>query len=171
VGLAWAGNPRYKADGRRSMRLETLLPLLRTGGVAWVALQKGDAAAQLAALPPEVSVLDGSSADQDLAETAALVASLDLVITTDTCIPHLAAAMGKPVWMLVPLLADWRWMQETETTPWYPTMRIFRQSASGDWAGVLARVIGELNKVRAAARSRAVQPASQIDEKTPLIYG
>jgi hypothetical protein len=85
-----------------------------------------------------------------LAETAALVATLDLVVTTDTCIAHLAGAMGKPVFILLPHLADWRWMQRIETTPWYPTARLVRQSAPGDWAGVLERVIRALGRVRPA---------------------
>jgi tetratricopeptide (TPR) repeat protein len=144
VGLAWAGNPKYKADAARSMRLKTLLPLLRAVDAKWISLQKGEAAEQLASLPDDVFVVDGSSGD--LAETAALMATLDLVITTDTCIAHLAGAMGKPVWILLPHLADWRWMQESERTPWYPTARLFRQRVAGDWAEVLERVIGELRK-------------------------
>ena len=103
VGLAWAGNPRYKADRRRSMKLQTLLPLLRTPGIQWISLQKGEAARQMAGLADDIFVSDGSSRDRDLAETAALLATLDLVITTDTCIAHLAGAMGKPVWILLPL--------------------------------------------------------------------
>jgi tetratricopeptide (TPR) repeat protein len=153
VGLAWAGNPRYKADRQRSLRLETLLPLLRAGqreaGVDWISLQKGEApeqtAAQITALPAGVTVQDGSSRDRDLAETAALLATLDLVITTDTSIAHLAGALGKPVWILLPHLADWRWMQETESTPWYPTARLFRQRAPGDWPELLTRVTGNIN--------------------------
>ena len=141
VGLAWAGNPRYKADRLRSTKLETLFPLLHVPGVTWISLQKRDAAEQLAHLPEDVSVWDGSSKEKDLAETAALVATMDLVITTDTCIAHLAGAMGKPVWILLPHLSDWRWMQETETTPWYPTARLIRQKAPGDWAEVTERVI------------------------------
>jgi hypothetical protein len=144
VGLAWAGNPRYKADCQRSMELKTLLPLLHTSGVNWISLQKGEAAEQLSGLPGDVGVWDGSSGDRDLAETAALVATLDLVITTDTCIAHLAGAMAKPVWILLPHLSDWRWMQEIESTPWYPTARLFRQSDPGDWAGVLDRVACDL---------------------------
>jgi tetratricopeptide (TPR) repeat protein len=149
VGLAWAGNPRYKADRQRSLRLETLLPLLRAGrdiGVNWISLQKDPGqiptpvAAQIAALPAEVTVQDGSSRDRDLAETAALLATLDLVITTDTCIAHLAGALGKPVWILLPHLADWRWLQDRETTPWYPTARLIRQRTPGDWPELLARV-------------------------------
>ena len=154
VGLAWAGNPRYKADRARSLRLATLLPLLGAFSATafnatafnamLISLQKGPAANQLADLPAGVLVLDGSSRDRDLAETAALVATLDLVITTDTCIAHLAGAMDKPVWILLPHLSDWRWMQEIETTPWYPTARLFRQRAPGDWRGVFERVIAAL---------------------------
>ncbi len=154
VGLAWAGNPRYKADRQRSVKLATLLPLLRIPGISWIALQKGEAAKQLVAMPGDVSVLDGSSRDRDLAETAALMAMLDLVITTDTSIAHLAGAMGKPVWILLPHLSDWRWMQQIGTTPWYPTARLFRQCIPGDWAEVLDRVIKELNAFRAAKWSR-----------------
>jgi tetratricopeptide (TPR) repeat protein len=144
IGLAWAGNPRYKADHARSVRLATLLPLLRSLPAMWISLQKGEAADQLASLPEDVFVWDGSSCDQDLAETAALVAGLDLVITTDTCIAHLAGAMDKPVWILLPHLADWRWMQEIETTPWYPRARLFRQQSPHDWPGVLERASAEL---------------------------
>ena len=144
VGLAWAGNPRYKADRMRSTNLSTFLPLLSTVGCTWVSLQKGDAARQIAALPSDVSVLDASSHDRDLAETAAFVASLDLVITTDTCIAHLAGAMAKPVWILLPHLADWRWMEQTDTSPWYPTARLFRQPRPGDWTSLIERIAAEL---------------------------
>jgi hypothetical protein len=152
VGLAWAGNPRYKADRQRSMALCTLLPLLRTPGVTWISLQKGHAAAKLADLPNDIFVWDGSSQDRDLAETAALVANLDLVITTDTCVAHLAGAMAKPVWILLPHLGDWRWMQDMETTPWYPTARLFRQSTPSDWTGVLNRVASQLSGLRNRVR-------------------
>ena len=165
VGIAWAGNPRYKADHERSMRLAALAPLLRRAGrdlsATWVSLQKGEPAEQLADLPVEVSVWDGSSGDRDLAETAALVAGLDLVISTDTCIAHLAGAMGKPVWILLPRLADWRWMEASETTPWYPSARLFRQSSPGDWPGVLGRVAEELERVF-AGKSRQETPASDF---------
>ena len=140
VGIAWAGNPKYRADSDRSMQLKTLEPLLSSGGIDWISLQKGEAAGQLAALPRGISVTDGSSCDRDLADTAALIATLDLVITTDTSIAHLAGAMGKPVWIMLPYLADWRWMQKIEMTPWYPTARLFRQAKRGDWASVLERV-------------------------------
>jgi hypothetical protein len=167
VGVAWAGNPRYKADARRSMKLATLMLLLRMEGVLWASLQKGEAAEQLTDLAEDSMILDGSSGDKNLAETAALVAVQDLVITTDTCIAHLAGAMGKPVWILLPHLADWRWMEKVETTPWYPTARLFRQRSAGDWAGVLERVTAELSLFRAGmlgsekSRSRATAIAHE----------
>jgi len=157
VGLAWAGNPRYKADSQRSMNLRTLLPLLRTPQITWISLQKGVPAGQLNALPGDVLVWDGSSRERDLAETAALMATLDLVITTDTSIAHLAGAMGKPVWILLPHLADWRWMQARESTPWYPTARLLRQQTPGDWAGVVERVIEGLSVFRRPLRVWEVQ--------------
>ena len=166
VGLAWAGNPNYKADRQRSVKLLTLLPLLRTPGVAWIALQKGTPAEELAALPSDVTVLDGSSSDTDLAETAALLDTLDLVVTTDTCIAHLAGAMGKPVWILLPHLSDWRWMQQTETTPWYPTARLYRQPEPGDWAGVMERVSEDIKEYRSTQWGHAIQ--SKETEFQPL---
>jgi tetratricopeptide (TPR) repeat protein len=154
VGVAWAGNPRYKADRQRSIKLATLLPLLRMPGINWISLHKGPGAEQLSGIAGSVFVWDGSSGDRDLAETAALLAALDLVVTTDTCIAHLAGAMGKPVWILLPHLGDWRWMQNIETTPWYPTARLLRQSEPGDWTGVVGRAIEEL----AATRGHLAHP-------------
>jgi tetratricopeptide (TPR) repeat protein len=138
VGIAWSGNPRYNSDAQRSVRLPVLLHLLRTPGVSWISLQKGPAAYQIAELPCDVAIADAARRDPDLAETAATVACLDAVVSTDTSIAHLAGAMGKPVFLLLPHLSDWRWMQDTPTTPWYPTVRLLRQPAPGDWNSVLA---------------------------------
>jgi tetratricopeptide (TPR) repeat protein len=169
VGLAWAGNPRYKADRQRSMALNFLIPLLQTPGVTWISLQKGIAAQQLAALNSSIFIWDGSSKDRDLAETAALVATLDLVITTDTCIAHLAGAMGKSVWILLPHLGDWRWMQQTESTPWYPAARLFRQRTPGDWDGVVDRVGKELDLFREGFKERKGQADHQKSRISPPI--
>jgi len=145
VGLAWAGNPRYRADHLRSMKLLQLLPLLRTPGFSWIALQKNDSVmSQIATLPDDVYVLDGSSQEQDLAETAALIDTLDLVVTTDTCVAHLAGAMNKPTWILLPWMSDWRWMQQRETTPWYPSVRLLRQANPGDWPSAINRAIAAI---------------------------
>jgi len=142
---------------------------LRTPGMTWISLQKGETAGQLASLPGGIFVWDGSSGERDLAETAALIATLDLVITTDTCIAHLAGAMAKPVWILLPHLADWRWMQQIETTPWYPTARLFRQRAPGDWAGVLKRVIGQLSALRALRQGRTFRTSKKEPETSWFI--
>jgi Flp pilus assembly protein TadD len=150
VGVAWAGNPAYKADVQRSVHVTTLMPLLRTLGVDWVSLQKGPAAEQIRTLDADVRLWDGSSGDRDLADTAALVAGLDLVITTDTCIAHLAGAMAKPVWILLPYLADWRWGNEGETTPWYPTARLYRQADTGDWECLMGRVRQDVEELQMA---------------------
>ena len=96
------------------------------------------------------------------------MATLDLVITTDTCIAHLAGAMGKPVWILLPHLSDWRWMQQMETTPWYPTARLFRQSAPGDWDEVLERVIGQLSELRAVERRPVDRETKQAPRPSEL---
>jgi tetratricopeptide (TPR) repeat protein len=152
IGLSWAGNPRYKADKERSMSLATLLPLLTAlkqahPQVQLVSLQKGDAARQLgevtAALNSELKIIDGSSLDEDFAETAALASHLDLILTTDTAIAHMGGAMGLPVWLLLPHHADWRWMEATATTPWYPTLRLFRQPGHGDWDGAFKTLFTE----------------------------
>jgi tetratricopeptide (TPR) repeat protein len=163
VGFAWAGNPAYKADWRRSTKPETFLPLLRLPGIDWFSLQKDHAARLLAELPANLSVYDACSNDRDLADTAAVIASLDLVISTDTCIAHLAGAMAKPVWILLPHLADWRWMQETETTPWYPTARLLRQKQPGNWQGLIERAVAELREFQTVFVSTgcaAVPPAN-----------
>jgi len=165
-GRGWAGNPRYKSDHRRSIELKILQPLLRLSGITWISLQKGPAAEQLAALPGDLFVWDGSSRDRDLAETAALVATLDLVVTTDTCIAHLAGAMGKPVWILLPHLADWRWMQEIEATPWYPTARLLRQGEPGDWDGVIERVAADLSHLRASEDLQAIGLAGHTTQSS-----
>jgi hypothetical protein len=163
VGLAWAGNPRYKADAQRSMHVKTLTPLLRTPGVEWVSLQKGQAAGQISELDADIYLLDGASGDRDLADTAALLAGLDLVITTDTCIAHLAGAMGKPLWILLPHLADWRWGNEGETTPWYPTARLYRQATAGDWAGLVRRVRSTLGRMMQAEPLRHLTITERVE--------
>jgi Glycosyltransferase family 9 (heptosyltransferase) len=148
VGLAWAGNPNYKADRERSVHLNAFLPLLRAQPAHWISLQKGSAAAQIGELPSDIHVIDACSGNADLAETAALIATLDLIITTDTCVAHLAGAMGKPAWILLAHLSDWRWMQDIDTTPWYPTACLFRQPSKRDWQPVMQDVISSLREFR-----------------------
>jgi tetratricopeptide (TPR) repeat protein len=141
AGIVWAGRPEYTMDKLRTIPVKALLPLARVDGISLVSLQQGAPAADktLSAFDP------GELAD--FAETAALIACLDLVITVDTAVAHLAGALGKPVWLLVPALAEWRWGLSGEDSPWYPTMRIFRQQKVGNWADLARRVAKALQDV------------------------
>jgi hypothetical protein len=138
IGLAWAGNARNPRDVVRSMRVRDLSPLLKSHATL-VSLQKGDAAR---GAPGQIdSSLDDG---RDLLDTAALVAELDLVISVDTAIAHLAGALGKPVWLVNCYESEWRWLTGREDSPWYPTMTIFRQRTRGDWGEVMSRVARKL---------------------------
>ena len=139
VGLVWAGSPAYVNDAHRSIAPALLAPLAEVGGVALFNLQKGKDT-DLRKPPAQLRLIDFTTSLSDFAETAALIEQLDLVISVDTAVAHLAGAMAKPVWTLLPFVADWRWMLERTDTPWYPTMRLFRQRAAGNWAGVIEEV-------------------------------
>src|SRR5262249_52983996 len=145
VGLVWAGNPQHKNDRNRSIVFEGLAPLLDVAGVRWFSLQVGERSADLARAP---AGRIASLADRlvDFAASAAASDALDLVITVDTAAAHLAGALGKPVWVLLPFVPDWRWMIERDDSPWYPTARLFRQPARGDWESVVAAVRGALDE-------------------------
>ncbi|MGH8613794.1 MAG: TIGR03032 family protein [Gammaproteobacteria bacterium] len=140
LGLTWAGSPSYKHDGQRSCPLSALLPVLAIAGVDLYGLQKGERRQELKRLPPGCKMQDLGDLLHDFGDTAVLIDQLDLVITVDTAVAHLAGALGKPVWTLLPHVADWRWGLDGETTPWYPSMRLFRQAYRGDWAEVIARL-------------------------------
>ncbi|WP_181357441.1 tetratricopeptide repeat protein [Stenomitos frigidus] len=148
VGIVWSGGHLYKKNQSRSCPLIHFQPLLQLPDVAYYSLQKGIAQANLAELGWDVQVQDLSPQLGDLADTAAAIAQLDLVITVDTSIAHLAGALGKPVWVLLNFLPDWRWMLHREDTPWYPTMRLFRQTEPDDWQGVLDLVSQALKLFR-----------------------
>jgi hypothetical protein len=145
VGLAWAGSSTNKNDRNRSMKLARLAPLGQVPGVRFISLQKGEAAAESKTPPARMEVVDWTEELKDFADTAALIANLDLVIAVDTAVAHLAGAMGKPVWTLLPLVPDWRWLLEREDSPWYPSMRLFRQPSWGDWDSVITRVADSLS--------------------------
>jgi tetratricopeptide (TPR) repeat protein len=146
VGLAWAGNPRHANDRNRSMPASVLQPLVHAGGATFFSLQVGSAAQDLDGFAGG-SVHDLAPQIGDFADTAAIVANLDLVVSVDTAVAHLAGALGRPVWLLLPFVGEWRWLLDREDTPWYPTMRLFRQRAPGDWSGVVDRVIEALAAV------------------------
>ncbi len=144
VGVVWAGGNLYKRNQSRSCPLKNFQKLLQVPQVAFFSLQKGISQVDLQAFDWKSHVQDLSSQLKDMAETAAVISQLDLVITVDTSVAHLAGALGKPVWLLLNAIPDWRWMMDREDTPWYPTMRLFRQSQPGDWNGVMERVEEEL---------------------------
>lgn len=144
VGLVWAGGQGHQWNSQRSLSLKYFSPLCQIeSAIEFVSLQKGPAAEQLGEFP--VNLLDGVEFARDFADTAAVIAELDLVISVDTSVAHLAGSMGKPVWILLPEAPDWRWGSEGEQTPWYPTARFFRASREAAWEDVMGHVADELD--------------------------
>jgi len=148
VGLAWAGNPQNRQNRKRNISLEMLLPLWRAEGVEFFSVQVGPGTEQIRQLPDSTVIVDHTDHIQDFADTAALIMELDLIISVDTAVAHLAGALARPVWTLLPFIPDWRWGLEGERTPWYPTMHLFRQPGVGDWDSVIPHVIRELRQLR-----------------------
>ena len=144
VGLVWAGSPTFGNDRYRSIALADLRPLSELKNIAWYALQKGPAHAQLAHAPAAFRAHDFTEAFNSFEDTAALIMTLDLVISVDTGVAHLAAALGKPVWVLLPANSDWRWLEQRDDSPWYPGMRLFRQKALGHWGPLAHEVAAAL---------------------------
>jgi Flp pilus assembly protein TadD len=164
VGLVWAGKSRTEQphavaiDKRRSMRLMDMAALFKVPGCSFVSLQLGPPASELQTLPEPEVLHDVSSRLDDWADTAGLIVGLDLVIAVDTAVAHLAGALGKPVWMLNRFDSCWRWFLHRDDTPWYPSMRLFRQTSRGDWAGVIERVGQALEDVVNVNSDRGVRP-------------
>jgi ADP-heptose:LPS heptosyltransferase len=127
------------------MKLAKLAPLGQAPGVRFFSLQKGEAAAEAKTPPAGMELTDWTEELKDFADTAALIANLDLVIAVDTAVVHLAGAMGKPVWTLLPYVPDWRWLLERQDSPWYASMRLFRQPCREDWDSVIAQVVEALS--------------------------
>ncbi|WP_169717628.1 tetratricopeptide repeat protein [Sporomusa silvacetica] len=146
VGLVWAGNQANVSGQIRTCGLQAMSPLACIPGVTFYSLQKGEAAQEAHTPPSCMQLIDLTADIDDFADTAALIMNLDLVVSVDTAVAHLAGALGKPVWTLLPEAGEWRWLLARTDTPWYPTMRLFRQSAPGDWSGVLTAVAQELRK-------------------------
>lgn len=140
VGLVWSGNPRNKTDYKRSIALELMRPLLKRTDVSFFNLQIGDAAEQPAQLQEKDRLHRVFEEIQPFGDVAAAIQCLDLVITVDTALAHLSGALGKPVWMLISHFPDWRWMLNRDDTPWYPSMKLFRQPAVNDWPSVIYNV-------------------------------
>jgi len=144
IGLSWAGNPDHVDDGRRSLSLETLAPLFKREGVEFVSLQL-NGAGEIDSLGLGGRLSDGAAGDRDLADTAATLTSLDLVITVDAAIAHLAGALARPCWVMLPHLPDWRWLLEHKGSPWYPSLVLYRQARPGDWQGVVEAIAEQLD--------------------------
>ncbi len=153
VGIGWRGNPRFASDRERSIPLVELLPLTKVSGVQLVSLQKNPEMGEspTSEIPSQIYVPKGQldEAAGAFMDTAAIMASLDLVITSDSALAHLAGGMGAPTWLLLPYAADWRWLTNRTDSPWYPTMRLFRQASPGDWASVFSEVAAALREVLA----------------------
>lgn len=153
VGLAWAGG---RALALRSMKLAALQPLLSDNGIAWFSLCKA-ASPEDRAAAADCGLIDWMDECRDFADTAALIEGLDLVISIDTAVAHLAGALAKPVWLINRFESDWRWLRGRSDSPWYPTMRIFSQARSGDWASAVADMCAALAVERLAVERRAVE--------------
>ena len=150
VGFAWAGNPSFKNDRARSITLRNLLPVCSVPGATFFSIQKDlrDGDAEILSANPHIRHL-GSELN-DFLDAAAAIMAMDLIISSDTSIVHLAGALGKPVWILLSFNPDWRWLLDRTESPWYPTARLFRQAKSGDWASVVERVGAELQRAATA---------------------
>jgi tetratricopeptide (TPR) repeat protein len=159
VGLVWAGSAHPTATGlsvfdqRRSLPLTAFAPLGGIPGVQFISLQTGSPAAQLHTPPPGLAVLQALGEAPDFADTAALIATLDLVIAVDTAVAHLAGALGRPVWLLSRVDGCWRWLDGRDDSPWYPTMRVYRQRRALEWGAVMERV-----RVDLGSKARALPP-------------
>src|SRR5262249_15213717 len=150
-GIAWQGNPRYRADRQRSIAVREFAALARLRDVRLIGLQKGPGEDQPASLGGLFPLTDFSSrldeASGPFMDTAAIMKSLDLIVTSDSAVAHLAGALAVRVWVALPFGPDWRWLQQREDCPWYPTMRLFRQPSSGDWPTVFERLADEVSKL------------------------
>jgi tetratricopeptide (TPR) repeat protein len=144
IALAWAGNPAHVNDRHRTIAFARLDPLLATPGLQFIGVQRDLRLGEAELLSGDRRILHLGGELTDFADTAAVITLSDLVISVDTALAHLAGALGKPVWILLPFAPDWRWMLDREDSPWYPTARLFRQPAIGEWDGPIARVQREL---------------------------
>jgi ADP-heptose:LPS heptosyltransferase len=147
IGIAWAGRAQHKNDRNRSLPFSALMPLLERSSAQFFSLQKGPAARQIGQFSSGLKLVDLTEELVDFADTAGLIANLDLVICVDTAVAHLAGAMGKPVWLMLPFAPDWRWMLDRDDSPWYPSVRLFRQLRAGDWGGVVGQIKAELQAI------------------------
>jgi tetratricopeptide (TPR) repeat protein len=147
IGIIWSGNPKNIKLRYKSCSLNAFAPLAKLEGITFYSLQKGESAEQTKNPPEGIELIDYTEEIEDFSDTAALIENLDLVISVDTAAAHLAGALGKPIWTLLPYAADWRWLINRDDSPWYPTMRLFRQPSFRDWKSVIERICIELQKI------------------------
>lgn len=147
IGLTWAGNPKNTKIRYKSFSLDTLSPLANFYDITFYSLQKEEAAKEAKNPPMGMKLFDYTEELNNFSDTAALIENLDLVISVDTAVAHLTGALGKPIWILLPFAPDWRWMLNRDDSPWYPTMRLFRQPSFGDWETVIESIKNELLKI------------------------
>jgi len=147
VGLTWAGSATHDHDALRSIPFQELAPILRTSGTTFFSLQLPLSESDEAKLRAVPNLVDASGPLKDFGHTAAVIAQMDLVITVDTAVAHLAGALNKPTWTLLQHAPDWRWFLERSDTPWYPSMRLFRQSVRGDWNDPIQQITAALKEL------------------------
>ena len=145
IGLVWAGRPAHGNDRNRSIRLHQLAPLGALDKTVLVSLQLGEAAVQAGGYYGAAPLLNLGPEIRDFRDTAALLQTLDLLVTVDTAAAHLAGALGRPAAVLLPFAPDWRWLRDRNDSPWYPTLRLYRQARAGDWNDVVARLVDDLH--------------------------
>lgn len=174
VGLSWAGSPTHVRDRHRSMSLRTLAPVMEVAGARFYSLQKGAAAMEMHGVVPETDLVNLGAELGDFADTVAVISQLDLVLCVDTSVAHIAGALGKPVWVMLPQPADFRWLEKREDSPWYPTMRLFRQRRFGHWSEVVERVKAALQEWLSDAKAQATgdysaRPSPQLRTTVPAL--
>jgi tetratricopeptide (TPR) repeat protein len=145
IGIVWAGNPKNRWGRKRSCSLAYFAPLADTPGLTFYSLQKGPASTEAFNPPKNMKLINLENELNDFTDTAAIIANLDLVISVDTAVAHLTGSLGKPLWNLLYFSPDWRWLQNRDDSPWYPSMRLFRQTRPNDWVGVFEQVKKALN--------------------------
>ena len=170
VGIVWAGSPTHGNDRNRSIGLAPFARLAAIPGVSLVSIQKGPTEGQAANPPGGFPLLNLSPDIRDFADTAAIMAGLDLVVCVDTSVAHLAGALGVPVWVMVPFAPDWRWMLDREDSPWYPTMRLFRQDRPGSWDNAILRLEHAMRE-RAAHSTQTRNGSSDMPILAPVSWG
>jgi Tfp pilus assembly protein PilF len=165
IGIGWQGNPNAH-DTHKHIPLEEFIPLTRIPQVRLISLQYRDGVDQLARLPADVKIEtlgdDFNSGPDAFIDTAAVMANLDLIISSCTSIPHLAGALGRPTWIVLKHVDDWRWLLDREDSPWYPTMRLFRQPKRDDWTSVFSKIERELRLSRQAPHALAARPSKNL---------